>query len=73
MNDIRDECDSQKVKNEHSGEIKVDFLSFVKRTFLFGIQCIFVGLSCAVSRERCRILTAVHKMFKTCLGLICDI
>ena len=27
--------------------------------------CIFVGLSCAVSREGCRILTAVYKMFKT--------
>ena len=27
--------------------------------------CIFVGLSCAVSRSRYRILTAVYKMFKT--------
>ena len=28
-------------------------------------KCIFVGMSCAVYREWCRILTAVYKMFKT--------
>ena len=28
-------------------------------------ECIFVGSSCAVYRESCRILTAVYKMFKT--------
>ena len=32
---------------------------------IFKQQCIFVGSSCAVYRERCRILTAVYKMFKT--------
>ena len=34
-------------------------------TFAKKRQCIFVGSLCADYRERCRILTAVFKMFKT--------